>query len=71
MLKRVYIDNYKSLVNVEIGLKEINLFLGANGAGKSAVFEGSIITYAEFNKHNNTPSLKEHFVWKILEINVS
>ncbi len=39
MLKRVYIDNYKSLVNVEIALKEINLFLGANGAGKSAVFE--------------------------------
>ena len=39
MLKRVYIDNYKSLVNVEIGLNEINLFLGANGAGKSAVFE--------------------------------
>ena len=39
MLKRIYIDNYKSLVNVEIGLNEINLFLGANGTGKSAVFE--------------------------------
>ncbi|MBN1874842.1 MAG: AAA family ATPase [Anaerolineae bacterium] len=38
MLKRVYIDNYKSLVNVDIPLKEINLFLGENGSGKSTVF---------------------------------
>ncbi len=39
MLKRIYIDNYKSLVNFEVCLNEINLFLGINGAGKSAVFE--------------------------------
>ena len=39
MLKRIYIDNYKSLVNFEVSLNEINLFLGVNGAGKSAVFE--------------------------------
>jgi len=39
MLKRVYIDNYKSLVNFELALTSINLFLGANGSGKSAVFE--------------------------------
>ncbi len=39
MLKRIYIDNYKSLVNVEFPVKEINLLLGANGSGKSAVFE--------------------------------
>ncbi len=39
MLKRIYIDNYKSLVNFEVSLNEINLFLGVNGSGKSAVFE--------------------------------
>lgn len=39
MLKRIYIDNYKSLVNFEVQLNEINLFLGINGSGKSAVFE--------------------------------
>ena len=39
MLKRIYIDNYKSLVNFEVSLNEINLFLGVNGSGKSSVFE--------------------------------
>lgn len=39
MLKRIYIDNYKSLVNFEISVGPINLFLGPNGGGKSAVFE--------------------------------
>ncbi len=39
MLKRIYADNYKSLVNFDISLDNINLFLGVNGSGKSAVFE--------------------------------
>lgn len=39
MLKRIYIDNYKCLVNFEFAAGDINLFLGPNGAGKSVVFE--------------------------------
>lgn len=39
MLKRIYIDNYKCLVNFEINFDSINLFLGPNGSGKSTVFE--------------------------------
>ncbi|MHC5724017.1 MAG: AAA family ATPase [Nostoc sp.] len=39
MLKRIYIDNFRCLVNFEIKLDSINLFLGGNGAGKSTVFE--------------------------------
>ncbi len=39
MLKRIYADNYKSLVNFDISLNNINLFFGVNGSGKSAVFE--------------------------------
>lgn len=39
MLKRIYVDNYKCLVNVALSVREISLFLGANGSGKSAVFE--------------------------------
>lgn len=38
MLKRIYIDNYKCLVNLDIQFDPINLLLGANGAGKSTVF---------------------------------
>ncbi len=39
MLKRIYIDNFRCLVNFEIKLDSINLFLGGNGAGKSTVFD--------------------------------
>ena len=39
MLKRIYIDNYKCLVNFETTFSSLNLILGPNGAGKSTVFE--------------------------------
>lgn len=39
MLKRIYIDNYKCLTNFDLRLGELTLLLGANGCGKSAVFE--------------------------------
>ncbi|BAZ18153.1 ATPase-like protein [Calothrix sp. NIES-4071] len=39
MLKRIYIDNFRCLVNFELNVDIINLFLGSNGAGKLTVFE--------------------------------
>jgi len=39
MLKRIYIDNFRCLVNFELNVDAINLFLGSNGSGKSTVFE--------------------------------
>lgn len=40
MLKRIYIDNFRCLVNFEIKFKDnISLFLGTNGSGKSTVFD--------------------------------
>jgi len=39
VFKRIYVDNYKCLVNFELSVGGLNLFLGPNGAGKSAVFE--------------------------------
>ena len=39
MLKRIYIDNFRCLVNFELNVDAINLFLGGNGSGKSTVFE--------------------------------
>lgn len=38
MLKRIYIDNFRCLVNFELRLDAINLLLGANGSGKTSVF---------------------------------
>ncbi|MEI6708810.1 MAG: AAA family ATPase [Methylococcales bacterium] len=38
MLKRLYVHNYKCLVNFEINFdQDISLFLGANGSGKTSI----------------------------------
>jgi predicted ATPase len=39
MIKRLYIDNFKSLVNFELHLQELTLLLGPNGVGKTSVLD--------------------------------
>ena len=39
MLKRLYVDNFRCLVDFELNFDSINLFLGDNGAGKSTIFD--------------------------------
>ncbi len=39
MIKRLYIDNYKSLVNFELQLQDLTLLLGPNGVGKTSVLD--------------------------------
>ena len=39
MLTRVHVDNYKCLTNFDLRLDKLTLLVGANGCGKSAVFE--------------------------------
>ena len=39
MLQRLYVDNYKCLVNFNLPLQELSLLLGPNGAGKTSVLD--------------------------------
>ncbi len=39
MLTKITIRNFKSLANVEASLGQVNLFVGANGCGKSNLLE--------------------------------
>ena len=39
MLKSLYTDNYKCLVNFELSFQDVTLLLGANGSGKSSVLD--------------------------------
>jgi predicted ATPase len=39
MITRLYVDNFKTLVNFELKLGPMNLLLGANGSGKSTVLD--------------------------------
>ena len=35
MLNKISIENYKSIEKVEIDIRDINILIGSNGAGKS------------------------------------
>ncbi|MCU0541547.1 MAG: AAA family ATPase [Oscillatoriaceae cyanobacterium Prado104] len=39
MLKKIYVNNFRCLVNFELTADSLNLFLGSNGSGKTTVFE--------------------------------
>lgn len=39
MLKRLYVDNYRCLVNFTLELQELTLLVGPNGSGKSSVLD--------------------------------
>jgi len=39
VIKRIYIDNYKSLVNFELQLQNLTLLVGPNGVGKTSVLD--------------------------------
>ncbi|MFM6396167.1 MAG: AAA family ATPase [Planktothrix sp.] len=39
MLTRIYVNNFRCLVNFELALDSLNLFLGSNGSGKTTVFD--------------------------------
>ena len=39
MLTKIYINNYKTLINFEMQLQNMQLLLGHNGAGKSTIID--------------------------------
>ncbi|MHC5057500.1 MAG: AAA family ATPase [Planctomycetota bacterium] len=39
MIKRIYVDNYKCLVNFDLRLQELTLLVGPNGVGKTSVLD--------------------------------
>ena len=39
MIRRIYVDNYKCLVNFELSFDRLTLLIGPNGVGKSAVLD--------------------------------
>ena len=39
MLTRIYVDNFRCLVNFELRLDRLNLLLGENGSGRTTVFD--------------------------------
>jgi len=57
MLRRLYVDNYKCLVNFEFHAKPLQLLLGENGTGKSTVFEVLLLLKQFATQGQTTTSL--------------
>jgi len=78
MLQRLYVNNFRCLVNFELKLDRMNLLLGVNGSGKSSVFDvlrkiqdfviGEASVSDLFKSHDKTQWLKldlQNFVMDI------
>jgi len=69
MLKRLYVDNFRCLVDFELNFDSINLFLGDNGAGKSTVFDvlGKLQSLTTIDSNVKTIfKLSDYTRWQIL-----
>jgi predicted ATPase len=62
MLRRIEFKAFKSLENIEIKLGRINVFIGANGSGKSNLLEGIGILGAAANGRVDDEALKHRGV---------
>lgn len=57
MLERLKIDRFKSIRSADIRFGRVNLFIGANGSGKSNILEAIGITSAMLGKGIGNPDL--------------
>ena len=62
MIDRIHINGFKSLVDVTVDLGRVNVFIGANGAGKSAFLEAIGLLGAAASGKVNSSALKERGV---------
>jgi len=68
MLKRLYVHNYKCLVNFEINFdQDISLFLGANGSGKTSVLM-ALYEIQKFITKNDRLDDKDNDIFKATTI---
>jgi AAA15 family ATPase/GTPase len=68
MLKRLYVHNYKCLVNFEINFdQDVSLFLGANGSGKTSVLM-ALYEIQKFITKNDRFDDKDNDVFKATTI---
>ena len=54
-MKKIEIHGYKSIKSLNLELKQINIFIGANGSGKS-----NFLSFFEMLKHIYNQNLKEY-----------
>jgi len=64
IIRRLHVENYKNLKNVELELKQLNIFVGPNGSGKTNLLELLWKFSSEFTITGGASSLDEDSWWK-------
>ncbi len=59
MLQRLYIDNFRSLVNFECKFDSVQLLMGPNGAGKSTIFD--VLSFVRDFSINGIGQIEDYF----------
>ena len=54
MIKKIHIENYKSIFNLDIEVGRVNIFIGENGSGKTNILEAlAFVAAAQTDKLDN------------------
>ncbi|MDM8569341.1 AAA family ATPase [Thiotrichales bacterium HSG1] len=54
MIKKIHIENYKSIFNLDIEIGRVNIFIGENGSGKTNILEAlAFVAAAQTDKLDN------------------
>lgn len=60
MIKKLIIKNFKSIKDLKIDCRKINLFIGEPNAGKSNILEAlGLLSWSSYQNRNLSPSLRE------------
>jgi len=62
MIKKISIQNYKSVFDLELDLGRVNIFIGENGCGKTSILEAIALGSAAYDNKNDNEFLSSRGV---------
>ncbi|QZE13070.1 DUF3696 domain-containing protein [Halosquirtibacter laminarini] len=62
MIKRIKIENFKALQEVDLTTKKLNIFTGLNGMGKSTILQSLLLLRQSFQPPFDTLYLNNHLI---------
>lgn len=54
MIKKISVKNFKCFERITVDFKELNLFTGINGMGKSTLIQSILLLRQTYEKYNSS-----------------
>lgn len=68
MINRIHIENFKSLRNVSLNTKSLNLLIGLNSMGKSSVIQSLLMLRQSYSENTQTPLRRLHITGDLISL---